>query len=78
MHIDLKNWSIVRIIRLLFGVLGGVAFAMSKDPVFALISGVLLVQAVFNSSCGIGGCGYPQYKKIKEQDVKEVNFEEIK
>lgn len=78
MQIDLKNWSIVRIIRLLFGVLGGVAFAMSKDPVFALISGVLLVQAVFNSTCGIGGCGYPQYKKVKEHELKEIKFEEIK
>ncbi len=78
MQIDLKNWSIVRIIRLVFGLLGVAAFAMSKDPIFALIGGVLLVQAVANSTCGIGGCGYPQYKKIKEQDVKEVNFEEIK
>lgn len=78
MNIELKNFSAVRIIRLVFGLLGIVAFALSKDPIFALIGGVLLVQGVLNSSCGIGGCGYPQYKKIKEQDVKEVNFEEIK
>ncbi|HLP33788.1 MAG TPA: hypothetical protein VK202_09965 [Bacteroidia bacterium] len=77
MNIDVKNQSVVRIIRLVFGLLGIVAFAMSKDPVFALI-GVLLVQGVLNTSCGIGGCGYPQYKKIKEQEVKEINFEEIK
>lgn len=63
MNAALKNLSVVRIIRLVFGLLGIVAFALSKDPIFALIGGVLLVQGVLNTSCGIGGCGFLSTKK---------------
>lgn len=79
MNIDLKNWDIVRIIRLLFGIVGWVGFFMSKEPIYALLGSVLLIQAIFNMSCGIGGCGYPAYKKAKAADEqKPITFEEIK
>ena len=79
-YIDWNNWSVVRIIRLVFGVLGAVAFVMSHDQIFLLIAIVLLVQAVFNSSCGIGGCGYPMYKQTKTTTtaINNTQFEEIK
>jgi hypothetical protein len=78
MNIDLKNWDLVRIIRLLFGIMGWVAFIMSHDPIYALIGSLLLIQAVFNMSCGIGGCGYPAYKKTKIPSDQPITFEEIK
>lgn len=78
MKIDLKHWDAMRMIRLLFGILGIVAFAMSGEPIYALIGLVMLVQAVMNMSCGAGGCGYPQYKKAKDSTMNEVVFEEIK
>lgn len=81
MSIDWKNWGAVRIIRLAFGVLGATAFVMSHDPIFLLIAVVLLLQAIFNSTCGIGGCGYPQYKQTKTTATPHINnttFEEIK
>jgi hypothetical protein len=81
MHINLRNWSLIRIIRLLFGVLGLTAFLMSHDAIFLLIALVLLLQALFNSSCGIGGCGYPMNKKqiqTRPHDIAHTTFEEIR
>ena len=78
MIIEYRNWDFMRIIRLLFGILGMVAFAMSGELIYALIGSVMLIQVIFNMGCSAGGCGYPQYKRAKDSHTDHVVFEEIK
>jgi hypothetical protein len=78
MKIEFRNWDFMRIIRLLFGILGMVAFAMSGELIYAMIGSVMLIQVVFNMGCSGGACGYPQYKRTKDNHTDHVVFEEIK
>lgn len=53
----LKNWDFARIVRLLLGVLVIIYSISSKDYVFIVLGGLLLVQAIMNiSCCGSAGC----------------------
>lgn len=81
MNINLKNWSFFRLFRLVLAVFAFVAFAHTGVGLYVFLGLVLLIQVVFNMQCGIGECGYLQYKqnaKNKQANIKEINYEEIK
>ncbi len=73
----LKNWDFFRILRLVLGILSIGMAIYSLNLTYALIGSILLLQAIFNMSCGVGGCGYPQYKKATQKDVPDISFTEI-
>lgn len=51
-----KNWDIVRVFRMLIGLLTG-AYAVWSDEYFLLIlAGLFIVQALFQLSCCGTGC----------------------
>lgn len=81
MNIDIKTWNFFRVFRLALSVFAFVAFANTGVGLYAFLGTVLLIQVVFNMQCGLGGCGYPQYKKditTKQTDIKDITYEEIK
>ena len=56
MNTLLKDWSIMRILRLIAGVvIIYMAFA-DNQPILSIIGFLLLIQAIFNSGCGVNGC----------------------
>lgn len=81
MNLDFKTWNFFRIFRLVLSVFAFVAFANTGVTLYAFLGVVLLIQVIFNMQCGIGGCGYPQYKKniSKQQtNINDITYEEVK
>lgn len=75
----IKNWSVMRIIRLAVGLYA--FYEAIKTPDFLLISmaSILTIMAIFNVGCGAQGCGIPTtFQKTKEKDDNYISFEEIK
>lgn len=67
----LKNWDLMRIVRLLAGVGIAVYAISSKDYTFLLLAGLFLFQAIMNiSCCGSGGC-YTRKDKPKENIYRD-------
>lgn len=65
-----RNWDIVRIIRLIFGVIGVVASVSIGDYFLMTLGGIFILQAVLNLGCCSAGCSSsssgskPLYKDI--------------
>lgn len=56
MNTLLKDWNIIRILRLIAGiVIIGMAIAESQI-ILSIIGLLLLIQAVMNTGCGANGC----------------------
>lgn len=70
----LKNWNLIRIIRLLLGIIITIYSISSKEYVFLILGGLLSFQAIINASCcGAGGC-HPDNKQkenIYGDQIKE-------
>lgn len=65
----LKNWDMIRIIRLVAGIGFGVYAITSQEYLFLILAGMFLVQAVFNlSCCGAGGCSAGTNQKALYKD----------
>ncbi|MFZ1236067.1 MAG: hypothetical protein WAR39_03550 [Prevotella sp.] len=64
----LKDWSTGRIIRLLTGIGFGVYAIISKDNLFYILAGLLLLQGILNFSfCGAGcSSGGTQHRGVYE------------
>lgn len=64
----LNNWTVMRVVRLVLGVL---ALAMSfyqKDITLGLLAGILLITAIANiGCCGRTGCAV-DFKTIKKEE----------
>lgn len=70
MNNALKNWDVIRIIRLVAGVGIGVYAISSKDYIFLLLAGMFLLQAILNiSCCGSAGCATSNQQKQVYKDV---------
>jgi hypothetical protein len=75
----LKNWNIMRVLRLAIAVWLLVSAFQTKEIMFGLLGGMLLVLAVMNvGCCGANGCATPRAtRKNKLQKGNEINYEEI-
>lgn len=65
-----KEWDVIRIIRLILGVvLGGYALWLG-DYLLSLLGGILILQAALNwSCCSAGGCGTAGSGKATYKDL---------
>ncbi len=75
----LKNWNIMRLLRLAIGIWALIAAFQSKEFLVALMGGALIVMAIMNvGCCGAGGCNtYSKTNKKTSEIPKEVTYEEI-
>jgi hypothetical protein len=77
---DLKNWSVMRFLRLAVGAWALTNGMMQKDFLLLGLSAFVLFQAITNTGCGVAGnCSTPINKKADTKDaLKEpVEFEEV-
>lgn len=75
------SWGLQRIFRILLAVGIAIYAVESKNYPALFISGILLLQAIFNVSCFGAACSpsYTDTKKQKDEPVDDaVEFEEIK
>lgn len=79
--IDLKNWDLMRVIRLVAGSLILWSAFVDRQPVLGLLGGLFLIQAALNVGCGPAGCGVPSSRRFvkseQETPVNEVTYEEV-
>ena len=81
--INLKNWDVLRVIRLIAGALVLWSAFIDRQPLLGLLGGMLLLQAALRVGCGSAGCGIPSrsYRSIDskpEDTVNQVTYEEVK
>lgn len=74
----LNNWHAMRWLRLLMGAMILSAACEQKDVTIGLLSGVLIVQAVFNLGCGVQGCAVPPARNKMRTETVDAEYEEIK
>lgn len=60
-----KQWTGMRLLRLLIGIAAIVQGAMSPTPFLWVIGAVLLVQALLNIGCAGGACSVPVSKQTR-------------
>lgn len=77
----LKNWGLMRVVRL---VLAGVVLTeawRSNEVILALLGVILLSQSVLNvGCCGSSGCDIDHVNKKQrssEKNIEEVTFTEV-
>ncbi|RYY01075.1 MAG: hypothetical protein EOO53_19845 [Gammaproteobacteria bacterium] len=71
----LNNWSVMRGLRLLIGIIALVQSFIQKDITLSIIAGFLLVTAIANvGCCGGNGCAVNFSNRKKE---KEIVYEEL-
>jgi hypothetical protein len=72
------GWHLMRWVRLALGLFLTVTALQSHDALSGILGGFLLLQAFTNVGCfGPAGCSVPN-TKVNLDEVKEVEFEEIK
>lgn len=77
---DLKDWSLMRFLRLAVGAWALTNGMMQKDFLLLGLSAIVLFQAITNTGCSAtGNCNTPTSKKTNTKDaLKEpVEFEEV-
>ena len=71
----LNNWSVMRGLRLVIGVIALVQSIIQKDIMLDIIAAFLLVTAIANvGCCGSNGCAVNFNTRKKE---KEILYEEL-
>lgn len=76
--INLQNWGLIRIVRLVAGSLVLWNALADHQPVVGLIGGFLIVQTILNTGCGTGGCGNTREKKQSTEPATVVEYEEVR
>lgn len=77
LHTLLSGWNVVRIIRLILGVMLVIQAIQTKFWGAGLLGGLLLFQAITNTGCcGASGCAVPVNKS--KQNVDTIEYEEVK
>ncbi len=73
----LTNWNLLRVIRLVLGVMIGMQAIATTDWLAGMIAGIFLFQVATNTGCcGVNGCNTNyQAGPVSE---KEVEFIEVK
>lgn len=75
----LKNWNIMRLLRLAIGVWALVSAIQTGQGALGLLGGVVLAMAIFNiGCCGVNGCA-PRASTNKKlsKTPGEIEYEEI-
>ena len=71
----LNNWSVMRGLRLVIGLIALVQSVIHKDITLGIIAGFLLLTAIANvGCCGSNGCAV-NFKNSKKE--KEIKYEEL-
>lgn len=67
MNTLLKNWDLLRIVRLLVGLLIIFMSIAENQIILSIIGVLLLIQAVLNFGCGPNGCDINSNRRYKRR-----------
>lgn len=74
----LQNWTFMRGLRLLLGVVVLIQSIIATDFLLGTMSLFLIAMAVFNfGCCGSNGCGVNFNKNKSNKIIEDVDFEEV-
>ncbi|MCZ2393846.1 MAG: hypothetical protein LC105_08330 [Chitinophagales bacterium] len=73
----LKNWSVIRIVRFILGVLIIIEGIKSSEWIFIVLGGLFSLMAILNAGCGTSACSVPKKSSQSPMD-EEVTYEEVK
>ena len=75
MNAILNNWSVIRGLRLIIGIIALVQSVIQKDITLGILAGFLLLTAIANiGCCGGNSCATNLSNRKKE---KEIAYEEL-
>ena len=74
----IKNWGLMRIIRLVIGGYALYEAIVAHDSMMGLLGFVLVGMALLNAGCGAQGCGVPAKPQINKDSTEELEFEEVR
>jgi hypothetical protein len=70
------DWHPSRIFRVVTGAAALIYGIVKQDNLMGIAGTMLLLMGISNTGCGAaGGCGVPI---VKKDEVKEIEFEEVK
>jgi hypothetical protein len=77
------NWHFARFLRLGFALWIGYSAITSQQPIFFLLAGIFVFQAITNTGCcGASGCAAPSTAKPTDEhspeNPVEITYEEVK
>lgn len=74
----LRNWNLMRIIRLVLGVVVIVQGIQANEWMLVVLGGLFTLMPVFNiGCCGTAGCSTRSYDVGKNEKSQEITFEEV-
>ncbi|HUH73173.1 MAG TPA: hypothetical protein VLZ75_02085 [Chitinophagales bacterium] len=72
----LRNWNIMRFIRLALGIAIIIQGVQASEWMFIVLGAMFSLMPIFNLGCSSGNCSIPKDKSIAIDD--DVIFEEVK
>ena len=73
----LKNWDLMRVLRLALGIIIIVQGVQAKEWLFVALGGLFSLMPLLNiGCCGASGCNTPVSKSSKK--IEDITYEEIK
>lgn len=74
----LSQWSFMRVLRLLTGLVGVFFGLKNQDFLLGMAGGFLLFMAFTNTGCcGVNGCSIPAYPGKSSRPEADTSFEEV-
>lgn len=73
----IKNWGLMRIIRLVIGGYALYEAIIAHDSMMGLLGFVLVGMALLNAGCGAQGCGMPSNIEKNNRTSEEVKYEKV-
>lgn len=66
----LNNWSVMRVIRIIIGIVALVQSVIQRDITLGIIAGFLLLTAIANvGCCGTNNCSVNFNNRKKEKEI---------
>jgi hypothetical protein len=72
----LRNWNILRVVRLALGIAIIIQGVQASEWMFVVLGTMFSLMPIFNLGCSGGNCSVPNRKNIVQEE--EVIFEEVK
>lgn len=73
----LTNWNVMRVIRLILGIILIVQGAGNGEVLYFVLGGALALMALANAGCcGAGGCAVDTRPRAQKEE-KEIVYEEV-
>lgn len=74
----IKNWNIIRFLRVATGIAVLVQGILIKDWLLSGLGGLFTLMPLMNAGCGVGGNCNTNYAKRRNSSSDDFTYEEVK